>query len=76
MDVRYNPDSHAVMNLLENTKASLFGTGEYRLEVPRRKLTRVKLRERDQKALAVMEDELGDAEYTQREGDLSTEERN
>lgn len=46
--VRYDPASHQVMiQLPDRLEGSLFGEGEYTLEVLRGKLTRLKLREHD-----------------------------
>lgn len=60
--VRYDPEQHAVViGLPEGMDGSLFGEGEYTLEVLRGKLSRVKLRERDQEALAGMAGQEGEA---------------
>lgn len=54
--MRYDAGQHAVViELPEELDGTLFGEGEYTLEVLRGKLSRVKLRERDQEALAGME---------------------
>ncbi|OLV16736.1 MBL fold metallo-hydrolase RNA specificity domain-containing protein [Deinococcus marmoris] len=59
VQVRYDAGQHAVIiELPEEMDGALFGEGEYTLEVLRGKLSRlsrVKLRERDQEALAGME---------------------
>nr|WP_135230657.1 MBL fold metallo-hydrolase [Deinococcus fonticola] len=53
VEVTYDPEHHVlVVDLPETIDGSLFGEGEYTLEVLRGKLTRIKLRERDQEALA------------------------
>lgn len=60
VDVSYDPQRHAVViELPDNMDGSLFGEGEYTLEVLRGKLSRIKLRERDQDALAGMEEQGG-----------------
>lgn len=56
VDVSYDPENHAIMiELPAGVDRNLFGEGEYTLEVLKGKLTRIKLRERDQEALAGME---------------------
>ena len=51
--MQYDPERHAlVIELPKDLDASLFGEGEYTLEVLRGKLSRLKLKERDQDALA------------------------
>ena len=56
VQVRYDADQHAVViELPQEVDGTLFGEGEYTLEVLRGKLSRIKLRERDQEALAGME---------------------
>lgn len=53
MELRYDAERHAVViKLPKDLDASLFGEGEYTLEVLRGKLSRLKLKERDQEALA------------------------
>lgn len=55
VNVRYDAGQHAVViKLPDGMDGSLFGEGEYTLEVLRGKLSRIKLRERDQEALAGM----------------------
>lgn len=55
VDVSYDPEHHVlVVDLPEGLDGSLFGEGEYTLEVLRGKLSRIKLRERDREALAGM----------------------
>ena len=54
--VTYDPGTHEVrLKLPTDLDGSLFGEGEYTLEVLRGKLSRVKLREQDAEALAGME---------------------
>ncbi|GGL79029.1 hypothetical protein GCM10010840_16120 [Deinococcus aerolatus] len=56
VQVRYDAEQHAVViELPQEVDGTLFGEGEYTLEVLRGKLSRIKLRERDQEALAGME---------------------
>ncbi|MBX8465000.1 MBL fold metallo-hydrolase [Deinococcus sp. RIT780] len=58
VDVRYDATQHqVVIQLPQELDGQLFGEGEYTLEVLRGKLSRIKLRERDQEALAGMEDQ-------------------
>ena len=53
VDVQYDAERHAlVIELPKSLDASLFGEGEYTLEVLRGKLSRLKLKERDQDTLA------------------------
>jgi Cft2 family RNA processing exonuclease len=52
VELRYDAERHAVViDLPQDLDASLFGEGEYTLEVLRGKLSRLKLKERDQEAL-------------------------
>ena len=58
VDVRYDAARHqVVIQLPQEIDGQLFGEGEYTLEVLRGKLSRIKLRERDQEALAGMVDQ-------------------
>ncbi|WP_304437955.1 MBL fold metallo-hydrolase RNA specificity domain-containing protein, partial [Deinococcus sp. Leaf326] len=53
VDVQYDAERHAlVIELPKSLDASLFGEGEYTLEVLRGKLSRLKLKERDTDTLA------------------------
>ena len=53
VQVRYDPDTHEVrITLPDKLDGSLFGEGEYTLEVLRGKLSRIKLNQRDPDALA------------------------
>ncbi|WP_353543705.1 MBL fold metallo-hydrolase [Deinococcus xinjiangensis] len=53
VQVRYDAENHEVrISLPEKLDGSLFGEGEYTLEVLRGKLSRIKLNQRDEEALA------------------------
>lgn len=53
VQVRYEPETHELrISLPEKLDGSLFGDGEYTLEVLRGKLSRIKLNQRDPDALA------------------------
>jgi len=54
VEVNYDPEHHVlVVDLPKKMDASLFGSGEYTLEVVRGKLTRIKLKERDPESVQV-----------------------
>ncbi|KQR18785.1 hypothetical protein ASF71_19960 [Deinococcus sp. Leaf326] len=53
VELRYDAERHAVViELPQNMDASLFGEGEYTMEVLRGKLSRLKLKEHDQETMA------------------------